>query len=200
MPKYPQTPDDALRVLVAGNERWQRGDRQLRSYTPVDRHEEEQKPFAAILTCSDSRLSTTLIFDLHRGNLFVARVAGNIASPAMVGSVEFAVAVLDVKLVMVLGHTNCGAVGAAVEVVAGRRRFAPDTDGVIGELVGSIVPAVEALPADRRTAHATVEANARAQAQRLAGAEPIVKPAVAEGRLAVVPAVYRLETGHIDLL
>jgi carbonic anhydrase len=198
--EYPETPDDALRLLVEGNERWQRGEQQLRSYTPVDRHELEQKPFAAILTCSDSRLSTTLIFDLHRGNLFVARVAGNTAPPPVLGSIEFAVAVLGVRLVLVLGHTNCGAVGAAVEVVEGRQAFPPHSHGAIGDLVDPIVPAIAALPEGDRSVERAVEVNARTQARAIAASEPIVAPAVAAGRLKVVPAVYRLEDGSIELL
>jgi carbonic anhydrase len=198
--EYPETPDDALRLLVEGNERWQRREQQLRSYTPVDRHELEQKPFAAVLTCSDSRLSTTLIFDLHRGNLFVARVAGNTAAPAVLGSIEFAVAVLEVRLVLVLGHTNCGAVGAAVEVAEGRQRFPRTSHGAIGDVVDPIVPIIEALPDGERTADRAVEGNARAQARAIAASEPIVAPAVAAGRVKVVAAVYRLENGSIDLL
>src|SRR4051794_30478636 len=87
-PPFPRTPQAALRILMAGNRRWQQDRLHLRSYTPVaDRHAEEQRPFAAILTCADSRLSTTLIFDLYRGNLFVCRVAGNSIDPAMTGSI-----------------------------------------------------------------------------------------------------------------
>jgi carbonic anhydrase len=123
----PRTPRQALRILLAGNRRWQRDQLHLKSYSPADeRAEDTQKPFAAILTCSDSRLSTTLIFDVYRGNIFVARVAGNTADQKLLGSLEYAVGVLGVKLIMVLGHSNCGAVDAAVGVANGTKTYPPE--------------------------------------------------------------------------
>ena len=199
--KQPKTPAEALHVLRQGNRRWQRGDTQLRSYSPVvERHEEAQKPFAAILTCADSRLSTTLIFDLHRGNLFVSRVAGNTVDVGTLGSTEYAVGVLGVKLIMVLGHSNCGAVKAALGVADGSMTYPPAQYGAIGAFVDAVVPAIEALPPDQRTLEPAIEANARAAAQQLAASEPIIKPAVDAGTIRVVAAVYDIKSGRVTLL
>src|SRR4051794_27880872 len=196
----PATPRAALRLLLAGNRRWQRGHLHLHDYSPVrERAAESQKPFAAILTCADSRLSTTLIFDVYRGNLFVARVAGNTADPELVGSLEYSVAVLGAKVIMVLGHSACGAVDAAVGVANGTKTYPPEKYGQIGTFVNPIVPVAQALPPDQRTINAVTAANARAQAQALAGADPIIKPAVAAGNLMVVAAVYNIANGRVSL-
>jgi carbonic anhydrase len=197
----PRTPRAALRLLLAGNRRWQRGQLHLRSYSPVaERHEEAQKPFAAILTCADSRISTTLIFDLFHGNVFVARIAGNTLDPEMLGSIEYSVAVLGVKVVMVLGHSNCGAVDAALGVVKGTKTYPPEKYGHIGTFVDAVVPAVQSLPPERRTLDTAIAANASAQAAALAGSDPIVKPAVDSGALMVVAAVYDIGSGRVSLL
>src|SRR3954447_24775609 len=151
----PRTPQQALRLLLAGNRRWQRNHLHLHDYSPArERAAESQKPFAAILTCADSRLSTTLIFDVYRGNLFVARVAGNTADPELVGSIEYSIAVLGVKLVMVLGHSNCGAVDAAVGVANGTKTYPPEKYGQIGTFVNPIVPVAQGLPPEQRTMNA----------------------------------------------
>jgi carbonic anhydrase len=198
---YPQTPAAALAALRAGNERHQAGNQELRNLSPLgERHADGQRPFAAIISCADSRVSTTLAFDLDRGNLFVSKVAGNTLDTGTVGSTEFAVAVLGVKLVMVLGHTDCGAVKAAIEVADGTRAYPPDEYGAIGPVVDAVVPAVESLPADQRALPDCVAANARAQAAELAGRGPIVGPAVEAGAVSVVAAVYEVESGRVELL
>jgi carbonic anhydrase len=199
--KYPDTPAAALAALQAGNERHQAGTQELRNLSPLgERHADGQRPFAAIISCADSRVSTALAFDLDRGNLFVSKVAGNTLDTGTVGSTEFAVAVLGVKLVMVLGHTDCGAVKAAIEVADGTRAYPPDEYGAIGPVVDAVVPAVKSLPADQRALPECVTANARAQATKLAETGPIIGPAVEAGRVSVVPAVYEVETGRVELL
>ena len=100
---------------MAGNERYRSGQVELRDYSPVgERIASAQKPFAAIIACADSRISPALIFDITHGNLFVSPVAGNSIDVGTLGSTEYAVAVLGVKLVMVLGHSDCGAVKATL--------------------------------------------------------------------------------------
>jgi carbonic anhydrase len=198
---HPKTPDEALRALEAGNERHRAGGRELRTHSPLgERHAEGQQPFAAIIACADSRLSPSLIFDLAPGNLFVSRVAGNSIDTGTLGSTEYAVAALGVKLVMVLGHSGCGAVEAAIEVVGGSRSYPAEEYGSIGPLVDAVVPSVESLPADQRTLPNCVAANARAQAAEIAGREPIIEPAVAGETLRVVAAVYEIESGSVKLL
>jgi carbonic anhydrase len=198
---YPKDAAAALALLQEGNERYRRGELQLRDYSAVgERIAEAQKPFAAIVTCADSRLSSTLIFDVNRGNLFVSRVAGNTLDPGTLGSTEFAVAVLGVKLVMVLGHSNCGAVKAAIDVVEGTASYPAEKYGAIGAVVDAIVPAVRSVPPEERTSHRCIVANAAAQARRLAETGPIVATAVAAGQVQVVAAVYDIATGAVSLI
>jgi carbonic anhydrase len=198
--EHPQTPDEALRALQEGNERHVAGQRELRTYSPLgDRHAEGQQPFAAIIACSDSRVSPTLAFDLDRGNLFVSKVAGNSVEEGTLGSTEYAVEVLGVKLVMVLGHTQCGAVNAAIGVANGTSSFPVAQHGAIGRLVDRIVPAVSSLPPDRRNPDECSIANARLQASVLATLDPIIKPAVEAGRISVVAAVYEIDTRRVRI-
>jgi carbonic anhydrase len=199
--RYPETPSDAVAALMAGNERHRAGTQELRSLSPLGgRHADGQRPLAAIVSCADSRVSTALAFDLDRGNLFVSKVAGNTMDTGTLGSTEFAVALLEVKLVMVLGHSDCGAVKAAVEVADGARTYPPGEFGAIGPLVDAVVPAVESLPPDRRSLPDCVAAHARAQAAKLAETGPIIGPAVEAGEVSVVAAVYEVETGRVELL
>ncbi len=198
---HPKTPAEALRVLEEGNRRHRRGELTLRDHSPVgEERASKQAPFAAIITCADSRVSPPLIFDVERGNLFASHVAGNSVDVGTLGSTEYAVAVLEVRLVMVLGHSDCGAVKAAIEVANGRISYPPDRYGAIGPMVQACVPPVESIPPDRRTVEHSVEVNARAQAESLAGREPIIKRAVDEGRLRVVAAVYDIATGEVSLV
>lgn len=194
----PDSPDAALELLLEGNRRHRQGERSLRDLSGVgERIAREQRPFAAILGCADSRVSPTLIFDLAPGNIFVTRVAGNVSGPATLASVEFAVAVLGVKLVMVLGHSDCGAVRAALGVAEGTAGFPASEYGALGDLVAAIVPEVESVPAPERTLTACIEANVRAQAAEIAASDPVVRPAVAAGSLRVVPAVYEIDGGRV---
>lgn len=201
MPQSPRKPDEALSALLEGNRRHQEGNLELRDYSPVgEDRASEQMPFAVIITCADSRISPTLIFDVERGNIFVTKVAGNIIDTGTLGSTEYAVKVLGVKLVLVLGHSDCGAVKAAIGVADGTSSYPPDKYGAIGALVDKIVPAVQSVPPDQRDLPACVAANARAQAADIASREPIVNQAVAAGQIAVVPAVYEIKAGKVTLL
>jgi carbonic anhydrase len=198
---HPESPDEALSALEVGNERHRAGTQELRNLSPLgERHAEAQRPFAAIIACADSRVSPALIFDLDRGNLFVSRVAGNTVDTGTLGSTEYAVAVLGVKLVMVLGHSGCGAVQAAIEVAGGQESYPTDRYGAIGSLVDAVLPAVESLPADQRALPECVAANALVQAAAIADTGPIIGPAVEAGTVSVVAAVYEIETGRVELL
>jgi carbonic anhydrase len=195
------TPEAALHALEEGNERFRAGKRELRNHSPLgDRWAGGQRPFAAIIGCADSRISPTLIFDLERGNLFVSRVAGNSIDTGTLGSTEYAVGVLGVRLIMVLGHTDCGAVEAAIEVANGTSSYPSAKYGAIGSVVDAIVPAVESLAADKRTQLNCTIANARAQAAEIAGRGPIISPAVDSGTLRVVAAVFEIESGRVKLV
>jgi carbonic anhydrase len=198
---HPKNPDEALAVLVKGNQRYRKGKLQLRDYSPVgEDRAHDQKPFAAIITCADSRISPTLIFDVERGNIFVSKVAGNSIDTGTLGSTEYAVKVLGVKLVVVLGHSDCGAVKAAIGVANGTSSYPPDKYGAIGDFVDKIVPSVQGVPPADRTVPTCVHANALAQAADIAGRGPIVKHAIDAGQIAVVPAVYNINNGKVILI
>lgn len=198
---HPRTPEAALRALQAGNARHLAGDRELATHSPLgDSHAEGQRPFAAIIACADSRVSPALLFDLGPGNLFVSRIAGNTVDAGTLGSTEYAVAELGVKLVMVLGHSDCGAVKAAIEVADGTRSYPASEYGSIAAIVDPIVPTVESVSGEQRTVASCVEANARGQALALAEQGPIIKPAVEAGALRIVAAVCDVESGRVELL
>jgi len=198
---HPGSPEEALSALMEGNLRHQSGRVELHDYSPVaEDRANRQMPFAAIISCADSRVSPTLIFDVDRGNLFSSKIAGNTIDSGTLGSTEFAIKLLGVKLVMVLGHSNCGAVTAAIEMANGESSYPDDEYGAIGEVVERIVPPIRDLPPAERTVPACVELNAAAQAADLAGRGPIVKPAVESGQIDVVAAVYDLASGEVSLI
>lgn len=185
-------PDAALRALLEGNQRFIEG-RPLRPRQDpesVKAAEAGQKPFAIIVGCSDSRVPNEIVFDQGVGDLFIVRTAGQVSTYASWGSIEFAHAVLGANLIVVLGHTQCGAVAAAVKL--------PETPGHIVTLVNEIKPAAEraaALPGDH-VENAVLE-NVRMQAKKLASLEPILAKSVRAGKLKIVGAVYELGTGKV---
>lgn len=188
-------------MLMDGNRRYVAGRIRSIDYNRLgDRIAETQKPLAAIITCADSRISPSVIFDLGLGNVFVSRVAGNSMDTGTLGSTEYAVAVLGVHLVMVLGHSNCGAVKAAIEVANGDKSFPRNRYGAIGEFVDAIVGPVRRLPRSQRTLSRAIAVNARAQALHFAGRRPIIRAAVESGQVRVVPAVYDIGSGRVSLV
>ncbi|MBS1843971.1 MAG: twin-arginine translocation signal domain-containing protein [Actinobacteria bacterium] len=198
---HPQTPAEALRILQAGNTRYRRGKLSLRDYSPVgERRASEQKPFAAIITCADSRISPELVFDVERGNIFVSRIAGNSIDTGTLGSTEYGVAVLGVKVVMVLGHSDCGAIKSAIAAVTEGKTYPSSKYGAIGEVLDPLLPTVKSLPADERTLARCVPANAIAQAQDLARRGPIIAPAVQSGSIQVVAGVYNIANGAVSIV
>jgi carbonic anhydrase len=186
------TPDQALKELMDGNQRFIEGDLQslaedlsiLKAKTA-----EKQEPFAAILSCADSRVPVELVFDQSIGHLFVVRVAGNITTPEITASLEYGIAVLGTKVLMVLGHTNCGAVKATI---AGKA--AP---GQIEALYAPIWPAVNAAGS---ILDASIDENAKSQARLLTNSSPIIAEAIKAGALKVVAARYEVSTGVVSLL
>ncbi len=189
------SPDSAWELLQAGNSRFVAGRLAHPDQTVVRRKEvaQGQHPFALVLTCADSRVSPELYFDQGLGDLFVVRNAGNVIDDHVIGSIEYAVEHLGVSLVIVVGHTKCGAVSAAV---AGG-----DAPGHIGSIVKSIEPAVRAAaeksgdPVDN-----AVTANAALMAAALRKSNPILAEAVEHGALRVEAAKYDLVTGRVELI
>jgi carbonic anhydrase len=160
-----------------------------------------QKPFAVILGCADSRVPAELIFDQGLGDLFVIRVAGNIVAPSGIGSVEFAVEQFGTPLVVVLGHTSCGAVTATLDALLPN---APPLSRNLGSIVGRIRPALEGwVPhetgVERKVLlNRAVRANVRASVNQLRHGSEILESRVLDGQLTIVGAEYDLETGVVD--
>ena len=187
----PLTPDAALRELMTGNERFANNQltsvehdlRILREHTV-----EQQEPFAAVLACADSRVPIELVFDQTIGHIFVTRVAGNIVTPEIVASLEYAVAVLGVKVLLVLGHTGCGAVKAAMKADA--------VPGQISALYQYLQSSVEHAGGDVGQAIAT---NAKFQAELLRTSSTVVREAVKAAKVRVESGVYELATGKVTL-
>ncbi len=189
--KTEMTGDAALRELMEGNRRFEAQKmtsfeldlRILREKTV-----NKQEPFAAILSCADSRVPVELVFDQSIGHLFVARVAGNMVTPEIIGSLEYGVAVLGVKAIIVLGHSNCGAISAAIQ--------AKDVPGQISVLYQHLIPAIKDAHGDVASA---VRMNAAYQAKLLSESSTVIAKAIHEEGIKVVGASYDLATGRVTL-
>lgn len=188
------TPDEALAKLMEGNQRFVSKKRinPNQDLVRVSQVAEGQAPFAAILSCADSRVVPEIVFDQGIGDLFVVRVAGNIAITEDIASEEYAVGVLGASVLMVLGHERCGAVAAAIK--------GGEFPGVIESLVYSIRPAVQASEGDSgdRLTNA-IKANVRLQVERLQFSS-VIASAVEAGKLKIVGAYYDLDTGEITVV
>ncbi len=196
---------EALDRLRAGNARFASHVISIDSLTRhLDRASlmKAQQPFAILLGCSDSRAPAELVFDQGLGDLFVIRVAGNVVSPSQVGSVEFAADRYGVKLVVVMGHTLCGAVDATIE--ASEQGAAAPTDGLMS-IVERVRPAVEAArlagATDRAAvARAAIRINVKMAVQHLRHGSPLLERLVSREGLMVVGAEYDLESGKVEFL
>jgi carbonic anhydrase len=188
-PSAPRTPDESLQALLAGNARYvanqmtssQQNLKALREQTVDSQH-----PFAAVLACADSRVPVELLFDQTIGSVFVTRVAGNIVTPEIVASLEYAVAALGVTAIVVLGHSACGAIKAAMT-----------TEGVPGQISTLYPPLRPAIEASGGSLPKAVEANAMHQADLLRTASTVCQGAIAKGTLKVTAAVYDLGSGKV---
>jgi carbonic anhydrase len=185
------SPDAALHALLAGNQRMVANQPTsiehdltiLREHTA-----DKQEPFAGVLACADSRVPVELVFDQTIGHLFVTRVAGNMVTPEVIASLEYGVAVLGIKALLVLGHSGCGAVKAAMKADA-----AP---GQISVLYQHLQPGVARSGGNIDKA---IEANARIQAELLRTSSPVIRDAIKAGELKVEAAVYDLATGKVTV-
>lgn len=195
---------EALDRLKDGNRRFASGIQSGATIaTPARRNElvEEQKPFAIILGCSDSRVPAEMVFDQGLGDLFVIRVAGNIVAPSQIGSVEFAAAMYATPLVVVLGHSRCGAIIATVEELT---QDAQHRSQNLRAIVDRVRPSVESLLAvdpdlepDSLVPEA-VRANVRRSVDQLQHGSEILEKLVSEDRLLIVGAEYSLDTGVVE--
>lgn len=192
-------PDEALKLLIEGNARYAANQPRERDFSAERASRAKgQAPFAAILGCADSRVAPELAFDQNPGDLFVVRVAGNFMTPDGLGSLEYGAAVLGTKLIMVLGHTSCGAINATVEALQKGNTL----PGHIADLVRAMKPGVE--PALKQKGDdlplRAVVANVRHNVERLKKATPILAPMIAKKQLRVVGAYYELATGKVVLI
>lgn len=189
------TADEALQKLKDGNKRFVENqlthpheDMQWR-FSLVDK----QEPYAVIVTCSDSRVTPEIIFDQGLGDLFVIRVAGNIAKDKVIGTIEYAVEHLGVNLVVVMGHESCGAVGAALDIDL--------PGGHINALVQQIRPAVlAAQEMEGDVLMNAVRINAKMVARNIQDSDPYIRPKHRRGTVKVIPACYRLSDGGVEFM
>ncbi len=199
-PPKPQnvlSPDASLERLLKGNSRYVDGVALRHDF----KHEREalvggQNPYAAILSCADSRIAPEYAFDSGRGDLFVCRVAGNFATDEMIASMEYAVAVLGVPLILVLGHDKCGAVDAAIKSLKDDKAL----PGHMPSLVTGIAPAVKAVSQQAGdTLGKAIRQNVIDNVGKLSSATPILSAAVEQKKLRVVGGVYRLKDGRVEM-
>ena len=186
------SPDEALHELLAGNQRFAAN--QLTSITHdliimKERTVNKQEPFAAVLACADSRIPVELVFDQTIGHIFVTRVAGNVVTPEIVASLEFGVAVLGIKVLLVIGHSSCGAVRAAMT--------SDTVPGQISVLCQRIHSAIEKSGDNIDKA---IRINARIQAELLRASSTVIRETTKAGKLRVESAVYDLATGKVGLV
>jgi carbonic anhydrase len=192
-------PDAALQRIMEGNARYAANTPNERDFSAGRAaRAQAQFPIAAILSCSDSRVVPDLVFDQSPGDLFVVRLAGNFLDDDGLASLEYAVKFLGAPLLMVLGHTNCGAVAAAVKVVTERAEL----PGHLPDLIKSIEPAVVAAhgrhPSD--LVAAAIEENVKLNVKRMYDDEPILSEALTAKKIAAVGGVYDIVTGKVNLL
>lgn len=193
------SPDEAMRRLVDGNARYVENLTRNRDMAAGrEARAAAQYPFAGILSCADSRVAPELAFDQGPGELFVVRVAGNFVDTNGLASMEFGVAVLNIPLLMVLGHTGCGAISATIDVIENGTELPGHLPSLVDGLKPGVEKALATKPADPMEA-ATAE-NVRYNVEKLKAATPIVAEAVAAGKVKIVGGVYNIATGKVELV
>jgi carbonic anhydrase len=200
-PPKPQnvlSPDAALKRLMEGNARYVDGVSRRHDF----KHEREalaggQNPFAAVLSCADSRIAPEYAFDTGRGDLFVCRVAGNFATDETVASLEYGVAVLSAPLILVLGHDACGAVDATIKSLKDDKPL----PGHMPTLVAGLTPAVKAVSQQGgNMLDNAIRQNVADNVAKLKSSTPILSAAVESKKLKVVGGIYRLKDGRVDMV
>ncbi len=204
----PQTGADALQWLINGNVRY------VESLTQTEQKMQkrpellsEQNPFAIILGCSDARVPVEIVFDQGLGDLFVIRVAGNVVAPSQIGSVEFAVEKFGTCLVVVLGHSHCGAVTACVEAVMNpEQKYLPNLRSIVDRIRPSVYNLHEMATASGADINVealisqSVRANVRLSVSQLKHGSRLLEDMNRAGKLLIVGAEYDLETGKVEML
>lgn len=201
-------PEVALEKLIAGNNRFTSGVRSVDSLLSHQKMAEladkGQKPFAIILTCSDSRSPAEMIFDQGIGELFVVRVAGNVVAPSLLASIEFAASNFGSSLIMVMGHTKCGAVKAAYDHVKSGGRKLPSQN--LEDLVNKIKPVIEKArfegvsKSDENLIDLYAQDNVRQSMQHIYEQSTIIRDLIGQDKLKIVGSVLDIKTGRVNLV
>ena len=188
------TADEALATLLEGNKRFVEGKQIFPNHDLQQRKlvSSGQDPIATVVTCSDSRVPPVSIFDRGVGDLFVIRIAGNIIDDHALGSIEYSVKVLETPLVIIMGHSSCGAVAAVADGVK--------LDGHMASFVPVIQAAVKRAGGGPDLGERSARELALMMAEKVAGSEPIISDYVTQGKVKVVPMYYSLESGAVSLL
>jgi carbonic anhydrase len=191
--------DEALRRLIAGNGRYVANKLNLRDYAAnraarVTMH----RPIASILSCSDARVGPEFVFDKGPGDLFVVRVAGNILQDEGLASLEYAAQFLGAPLIFVMGHSNCGAVDAAIKVMKDNAALPGHLPGLIDQVKPAVLAAQKTQPADLLSA--AITENVRQTMQQVTAAQPMLSEMVAGGKVKVAGGVYDIATGRVKLV
>ena len=193
--------EESLALLKEGNRRFAEGEHQHPNIDHITRTEtfrRGQEPFAAVLSCADSRVPVEYIFDCGIGGIFSVRNAGNVCDETALGSIELGVSKFNIPLVLVLGHSDCGAVKLALDET--------QLEGMMGRLIGRIKPAVRQVTAERPQLAAdeilleVTKANAKNTAENLTTQSVILRTAVEKETVRIMPAMYCLEKGLVDFL
>ncbi|MFW5431520.1 MAG: carbonic anhydrase [Methylophilaceae bacterium] len=194
------SPQEAVDVLIEGNQRFINNETSQKDFQSlIELTKDRQHPFTSIVSCSDSRAPVELLFDQALGDIFSVRLAGNIASDKGVGSLEYACKYLDSRLIVVLGHTHCGAIKAACDDFR---------DGHIGEIINLIRPAMrqEKTVVENRTSSnedfvsKICELNVKAQIKQILHSSEIIEDLLSQHKVGLVGAVYDITTGHVRFL
>lgn len=191
--------DESLTKLMDGNQRFVSGSLAQKDLSDAKRKEltKGQKPFAIVLTCSDSRVSPELLFDQGLGDIFVIRVAGNVVDPIAIGSIEYAAEHLHSPLLIVLGHEKCGAVTATLETKG-------EPEGNIGAIVKKIMPAAKTAKKKGGTKDEILEIaikeNVKNTSKEIMKKSKIISHLVHEGKLKIVAGEYSLQTGNVEMI
>ncbi|ELR97303.1 carbonic anhydrase [Gloeocapsa sp. PCC 73106] len=191
--KQDLTPDEAIQRLTEGNKRFVAFKQENPNQDQIRLTEvaDGQTPFAAILSCADSRVPTELVFDQGLGDLFVCRIAGNIATPQQIGSLEFGTMVLGARALMVIGHSRCGAVDAALK--------GGDFPGEIDTLVSTVQEGTAGVEPGENQLEAGIRANVMHQVKIL-NQSPVLTELIDKAKLKIVGAYYNLDDGTISIL
>lgn len=198
IPKNVMTPEAALQRLLDGNKRYASGKTNSRDFS-VNRAAlaKGQNPYACVLSCADSRVSPELCFDESRGDLFVTRLAGNYVSLDILASLEYGAAVLNAPLIMVLGHTDCGAIKAAIKAEKDNVNFPGHIQTITSDLKSAVKAAIK-MPGN--SVDNIAAENVRLNVTKLKESTPILRQLVNDKKLIIVGGLYHLDTGLVELL